>query len=272
MAGIDYYEVLDIAKTATTEQIKAAHRKLVRIAHPDQGGDAIQFRLVQEAYETLHDPAKRTAYDTATGMTHAAAPSPPESTRPEKPTNTSRQTPQPPPQQAPPPRQPPPPNPPPAPRYPPTSERTAPPRQPPRPATFPTPTPAQGHQRPRKPRRGRPRPTTVVFWLTAGLALGLVAFTMLTSIADSMHGGTSANGVVALWGIPAIGYAVWWLMDRPISRALAIWAHSYTVFLALCVALMFAEHDAESGIFLAVQVASLVAVPVTGRVHRRRVH
>jgi hypothetical protein len=112
----------------------------------------------------------------------------------------------------------------------------------------------------------------VVFWLTAGLALGLVAFTMLMSIADSMHGGTSANGVVALWGIPAIGYAVWWLMDRPISRALAIWAHSYTVFVALCVALAFAEHDTGYGIFLAAQVASLAAVPVTGRVHRRRAH
>jgi hypothetical protein len=263
--GIDYYEVLDIAKTATTEQIKAAHRKLVRIAHPDQGGDAIQFRLVQEAYEILHDQAKRTVYDTANGMNHAAAPSAPESTHSEKPANARRQAPQSPPQQAPP-------NPPPPPRSPPVSGRTSPPRQPPRPATFPAPafTPAAGHQWPRKPRRGRPRPVTVVFWLTAGLALGLVAFTMLALIADSMQGATSMNGVIAMWGIPAIGYAVWWLMGRPISRALAVWAHSYTVFMALCVALAFAKHDTGFGIFLVAEVASLVAVPMTGRAHRRR--
>lgn len=266
MSGIDYYEVLDLPKTATSEQIKAAHRKLVQIAHPDQGGDAIQFRLVQEAYETLNDLAKRTAYDTANGMPPAADPSPPESARPEKPTYTSRQAPQPPSPQAPPP------NPPPAPRCPPASGQTPPPRQPPRPVTFPAPahTPAPGYQWSRTPRRGGPRPATVVFWLTAGLTLGLLALTMFTLIADRRHGGTVMDAVIALWEIPAIGYAVWWLMDRPISRALAIWAHSYTVFMALCVALAFAGHDTAYGIFLAAQAVGLVAVPVTGRVHRRR--
>jgi hypothetical protein len=93
---------------------------------------------------------------------------------------------------------------------------------------------------------------------------------MLTSLVDRMHGGTVMDVVVALWEGPAIGYAVWWLMDRPISRALAIWAHSYTVFVALSAALEFGEHDTAYGIFLAVQAVGLVAVPVTGRVHRRR--
>ena len=259
MSGIDYYEVLDVAKTATAEQIKAAHRKLVRIAHPDQGGDATQFRLVQEAYETLHDRVKRTAYDTANSATCAAAPSPPKPTPPEKPNHMRGRTSQPPPTRAPqsPPRQaPPPPN------------ASTPPRQPPPPATFPTPAP--GYRQPLKPRRGGLRTATIIFWVTAGLALGQVAFTMLVLIVDSLHGGPSTNAVVILWGIPAIGYAVWWLMGGPIPRALAIWAHSYTAFVALFAAFLATRHDNAEAIFFAAQAACLIAVPLTGRFHRRR--
>jgi hypothetical protein len=109
----------------------------------------------------------------------------------------------------------------------------------------------------------------VVFRITATLALCLVAFSMAALIVDSLRGGPSTN-VVALWGIPAIGYAVWWLRDRPIPRALAIWAHSYTVFVALCVVLAFRTHETADAVFLAVQTASLIAVPLTGRCHRRR--
>ncbi len=58
-----HYEVLGIEITAGDQQIKAAYRRAARYAHPDQGGDAEEFRRVAEAYQTLIDPARRAAYD-----------------------------------------------------------------------------------------------------------------------------------------------------------------------------------------------------------------
>ncbi|MET9318372.1 J domain-containing protein [Kribbella sp. NPDC003505] len=63
MGGADHYEVLNVERTASTAEIKSAYRKLVRQVHPDQGGNAALFRLVQDAWNTLSDPAKRAAYD-----------------------------------------------------------------------------------------------------------------------------------------------------------------------------------------------------------------
>lgn len=60
----NHYTCLGLQRTATQEEIKAAYRRLALIHHPDKpGGDAEKFRLLQQAYETLSDPAKRRAYD-----------------------------------------------------------------------------------------------------------------------------------------------------------------------------------------------------------------
>jgi curved DNA-binding protein len=60
---MDYYTILNIPKTASQDEIKAAYRKLSLKHHPDRGGDGEQFAKISQAYEVLSDPAKREQYD-----------------------------------------------------------------------------------------------------------------------------------------------------------------------------------------------------------------
>ena len=62
-AGADPYAVLGVARGADEAQIHAAYRDAVRRTHPDAGGSAAAFEAVQEAYETLRDPARRRTWD-----------------------------------------------------------------------------------------------------------------------------------------------------------------------------------------------------------------
>lgn len=67
MAGKrDFYEVLGVAKNASDAEIKKAFRSLARQYHPDVNKDpsAVEkFKEVNEAYQILSDPQKRSAYD-----------------------------------------------------------------------------------------------------------------------------------------------------------------------------------------------------------------
>lgn len=67
MDFIDYYSILGIPKTASTEEIKKAYRKLARQYHPDLNPDNKEahkkFQQINEANEVLSDPEKRKKYD-----------------------------------------------------------------------------------------------------------------------------------------------------------------------------------------------------------------
>ena len=67
MAKRDYYEVLGISRGAGDEEIRKAHRKLVRQYHPDVNKNnpkaEEKFKEVQEAYDVLSDASKRQNYD-----------------------------------------------------------------------------------------------------------------------------------------------------------------------------------------------------------------
>ena len=62
-----YYDVLEIPKNASLEQIKDAYRSLAKKYHPDvskNSAEAVeQFTLIQEAYRVLSDPNRRKRYD-----------------------------------------------------------------------------------------------------------------------------------------------------------------------------------------------------------------
>ena len=63
----DYYQLLDVSKSANSEEIKKAYRKLALEHHPDrnQGSKEAEerFKEVTEAYEVLRDSEKRATYD-----------------------------------------------------------------------------------------------------------------------------------------------------------------------------------------------------------------
>lgn len=67
MAKRDYYEVLEVDKKATADEIKKAYRKKAIQYHPDKNpGDKEaeeKFKEAAEAYEVLSNPDKRARYD-----------------------------------------------------------------------------------------------------------------------------------------------------------------------------------------------------------------
>ncbi len=63
----DYYEVLEVTKESTVEEIKKAYRKKAIQYHPDKNpGDKEaeeKFKEAAEAYDVLSNPDKRARYD-----------------------------------------------------------------------------------------------------------------------------------------------------------------------------------------------------------------
>ena len=67
MSKRDYYEVLEVTRSASDSEIKSSYRKLAMKWHPDKNpGDAScehKFKEISEAYDILKDGERRAAYD-----------------------------------------------------------------------------------------------------------------------------------------------------------------------------------------------------------------
>src|SRR5512138_3526210 len=67
MAKRDYYQVLEVNRSATEAEIKKAYRRLAMKLHPDRNPNDKEseerFKEAKEAYEVLTDAQKRAAYD-----------------------------------------------------------------------------------------------------------------------------------------------------------------------------------------------------------------
>lgn len=61
-----YYEILEVDKKASQEDIKSAYRRLAMLYHPDKNMSPEaeeMFKAIAEAYSVLSDPGKRKQYD-----------------------------------------------------------------------------------------------------------------------------------------------------------------------------------------------------------------
>lgn len=64
----NYYDILNVKKNATSEEIKKSYRKLSMKHHPDRGGKKEIFQKINDAYQTLGDDQKRKVYDMQQNM------------------------------------------------------------------------------------------------------------------------------------------------------------------------------------------------------------
>jgi hypothetical protein len=68
MSTISLYDILKLKPSCNRSDIKKAYRELVKIAHPDKGGNPELFELITHAYNTLSNSKLKTEYDNETKL------------------------------------------------------------------------------------------------------------------------------------------------------------------------------------------------------------
>jgi len=67
--NMSFYDILQITATATITEIQSAYRAIMKQVHPDKNRNDKNkeseevSKMINEAYETLNDPAKKKLYD-----------------------------------------------------------------------------------------------------------------------------------------------------------------------------------------------------------------
>ena len=64
----NYYNILNVDKNSTIDEIKKQYKKLAVKYHPDKGGDPEEFKKISEAYSVLSDESKRYEYDNTNNL------------------------------------------------------------------------------------------------------------------------------------------------------------------------------------------------------------
>jgi len=59
----NYYDLLEIERTANDDILRKAYKKAALVHHPDKGGNQETFQLVNEAWSILSDATRRSEYD-----------------------------------------------------------------------------------------------------------------------------------------------------------------------------------------------------------------
>jgi curved DNA-binding protein CbpA len=59
----DYYAILGASESASPREIERLYKRLAHKRHPDRGGAEEDMKVLNEAYQVLHDEAARNAYD-----------------------------------------------------------------------------------------------------------------------------------------------------------------------------------------------------------------
>lgn len=73
----DYYEILEVAPSATQEEIRSAYIRLALKHHPDRNplpDSGEIFKQIADAYYTLSDPSRKAEYDKARGSSTPYSP------------------------------------------------------------------------------------------------------------------------------------------------------------------------------------------------------
>ncbi len=60
---MNYYEILNLPNFSSIDDIKKSYKELIKINHPDKGGNSEEFEKVKNAFEILKDDKKKKEFD-----------------------------------------------------------------------------------------------------------------------------------------------------------------------------------------------------------------